>query len=70
MVIKQTISCREQVNFHRKTYNKMFVLFSNFFLIKFKEKYLYVYLANLAPVKTSFETKAMILTKQNPREES
>lgn len=48
----------------------MFVLFSNFFLIKFKEKYLYVYLANLAPVKTSFETKAMILTKQNPREES
>lgn len=42
MVIKQTIRYREKVNFHRKTYNKMFVLFSNFFLIKFKEKYLYV----------------------------
>ena len=47
----------------------MFLLFPNFFLIKFKEKYLYVYLANLTHVKTSFETKAIILTKQNPRED-
>lgn len=41
----------------------MFVLFFNFFLIKFKEKYLYVYLVNLVFVKILFEIKVMILMK-------